>query len=101
MKLAVSGTKYESLTSLLTGPITVTCGADPISISKTLVSFAKEETKLEIIGGATVDENLDLSKIQLLASLPSFDEIRAKLLSVLQEPGAKLVRLLAAYAEKA
>ena len=100
MKLAVSGTKYESLTPLLNGPIAVACGVDPISVSKTLVSFIKEEANLEIVGGATAEEELDLSKIKMLASLPSFDEMRSKLLSVLQAPAAQIARVIAAYAEK-
>ena len=62
--------------------------------------LAKKNDKIEIIGGASVDGALDLEKIKFLALLPSMDQLRGKIIGILQAPGAQLARLANAYATK-
>lgn len=84
---------------------------DPVAVSKLLVEFCKEGRKLEIIGGAMGEKQLSKGDVVHLSQLPTEDEVRAKLIglvnaaasklvTVLKEPGSKLARVIKAYAEK-
>lgn len=110
-KLATKDTPYESLAELLKGPSAIATSADPVSIAKGLVDFAKTNDKLVIIGGAFGSQKLDLKAIETLAKLPSLNELRGKLVgllqapaqriaSVLQAPGGAVARVIAAHATK-
>lgn len=110
-KIALEGTDYAGLSDLLTGPTALATSTDPVAAAKVAVEFAKTNDKLEIVGGAMGSQVLDADGIKALASLPSLDELRAKLIGLVQAPATKLAtitqapaaqiaRVLAAYAEK-
>ena len=100
-KLALAGTKFEGLKDLFTGPVAIAFSKDPIVASKVLVDFSKENEKLVVIGGAMGTKVLSLADVKHLASIPSLDELRAKLIGLLQAPAAQLARVTKAYSEKA
>jgi len=90
-KLAVKGTDVESISDLLQGQTCVAYSQDPVSAAKVSVKYARENEKLVILGGAMGTTRLDLNGVRALADLPSLDELRAKLLGLLQAPAAKLL----------
>ena len=99
-RLAVKGTKFEGLADIFKGPIALAYASDPIAACKACVEFAKENEKLVIVGGALADKALTIAEIKELASIPSMDELRAKLVGLLQAPAAKMARVCKAYSEK-
>ena len=99
-RLALKGTKFENLTDLFTGPTAIAFAADPISACKACVEFSKTNEKLLIVGGAMGTGALSIDDIKKLASIPSLDELRAKIIGLLQAPGAQLARVTKAYSEK-
>lgn len=99
-RLAVKDTKFEGLTDLFKGPVAMAYANDPIAACKACVEFAKNNEKLVIVGGALSDKALTLDEIKELAAIPSMDELRAKLVGLLQAPAAKLARVTKAYSEK-
>ncbi|WP_237155585.1 50S ribosomal protein L10 [Oryzibacter oryziterrae] len=110
-KLALQGTDAEHIVDLFKGPTVIAYSADPVAASKVAVDFAKTNDKLVILGGAMGKTNLDANGVKALASLPSLDELRAKLLGmintpatriagVLQAPAGQLARVFGAYAKK-
>ena len=111
-KIALAGTKFERLAPLFSGPTAIAFSRDPVAAAKVAVEFANKNEKLTIIGGGLDDRQLDAAGIKALATLPSLDQLRAKLLgmlqtpatriaSVLQAPGGQVARVLNAYAKKA
>lgn len=99
-RLAVKDTKFEGLADLFKGPVAMAYANDQIAACKACVEFAKNNEKLVIIGGALSDKALTLDEIKELAAIPSMDELRAKLVGLLQAPAAKLARVTKAYSEK-
>ncbi len=110
-KIAIEGTDYAGLSDLLVGPVGLATSADPVAAAKVAVDFAKTNDKLEVVGGAMGTTVLDAEGIKALASMPSLDEMRAKLIgliqapatklaTVLQTPAGNLARVFAAYSEK-
>ena len=99
-KIALQGTKYEDITDLFTGPTAMGTSADPVSAAKTLVAFAKENDKLTIVGGSLDGKVLDKAGVEALATLPSLDELRAKLVGLLNAPATKVARVAQAPAAK-
>ena len=110
-KLAIQDTNYEGIGEFLTGPTAIATSVDPVAAAKAIVDFAKTTDKIEIVGGAMGTQVLDDAGIKALASLPSLDELRARLVGLVQAPAtkiaqlstapaAKLARVFAAYAEK-
>lgn len=99
-RLAVKGTNFESLADMLKGPIIMAFADDPISACKACVEYAKENEKLVIVGGALTDKALSIAEIKQLASIPSMDELRAKIIGLLQAPASKVARVCKAYSEK-
>ena len=99
-RLAVKDTKFDGLADLFKGPVAMAYANDPIAACKACVEFAKNNEKLVIIGGALSDKALTLDEIKALAAIPSMDELRAKLVGLLQAPAAKLARVTKAYSEK-
>ena len=99
-KLALKGTKFEGLTELFNGPTAIAFANDPISACKACVEFAKTNEKLVVIGGAMGTGVLSIDEINRLAAIPSMDELRAKLIGLLQAPAAQLARVTKAYSEK-
>lgn len=99
-RLALKGTKFESLSELFVGPTAIAFANDPISACKACVEFAKTNEKLLVIGGAMGTGVLSVAEINRLATIPSMDELRAKIIGLLQAPGAQLARVTKAYSEK-
>ena len=97
-RLALEGTKFEALKELFTGPTAVAVSADPVAAAKICVSFAKDNEKLIIVGGAMGETTLDPQAIQALATLPSLDQLRGKLIGVLQAPATKVAGVVQAPA---
>ncbi len=99
-KIALKDTQYDSISELLTGPIAIATSADPVAAAKIAVEFAKTNDKLEIVGGAMGDTVLDVDGVKALASLPSLDELRAKLIGLVQAPATKIAQVVVAPAGK-
>lgn len=110
-KLALKDTAYEGVGEYLTGPTALGTSSDPVAAAKAAVEFAKGTDKLEIVGGSMGGQMLDEAGIRALASLPSLDELRGKLVGlmnapatkiaqVVNAPAAKLARVFGAYAAK-
>ena len=93
-KLAVKETDIASISDLLTGQTCVAYSDDPVSAARVSVKYAKENDKLVILGGAMGTTRLDSSAVQALADLPSLDELRSKLIGLLQAPAGKIARIL-------
>ena len=99
-RLALKGTNFENLADLFKGPTAIAFASDPISACKACVEFAKTNEKLIIVGGALGTGVLSIDEIKKLASIPSMDELRAKIIGLLQAPAAQLARVTKAYSEK-
>lgn len=110
-RIALKDTDYEGLSDLLTGPVALATSTDPVAAAKAVVEFAKTNDKLEIVGGAMGTLVLDEAGVRALASLPSLDELRGKLVGlvlapatkiaqVVNAPAAKLARVFGAYSTK-
>ena len=99
-KLALSDTPHTALESLFTGPTAIGTSADPVAAAKVLVEYAKSNDKLTIVGGSMDGKSLDKAGVEALAKLPSLDELRGKLVGILQAPAAKLARVAQAPAGK-
>ena len=97
-RLALKDTAFESITDQLRGPIAFGVSEDVITAPKVLAAFAKENEKLKIVCGATTEEFLDLQRVSTLATLPSLDELRSKLVGLLQAPATKLATVTQAPA---
>ncbi len=102
-KIALAGTAHDSLREHMKGPTVVayTKSEGSFAILKTAVEFAKSNDKLEILGGTYEGKALDLAEIKTYASLPSLDELRAKIIGIIQTPGSQVARVLKVYSEKA
>jgi large subunit ribosomal protein L10 len=110
-KLAIKDTNYEGLDEFFTGPTAIASSVDPVAAAKAVVDFAKTTDKIEIVGGSMGTQVLTPEGVKALASMPSLDELRAKLIGLVQAPAtkiaqlatapaAKLARVFSAYAEK-
>lgn len=99
-KLALKDTKFEALVDLFKGPTAIAFAKDPVSACKACVTFAKDNEKLVIVGGAMGTGVLTIDEINRLATIPSMDELRAKIIGLLQAPAAQLARVSKAYSEK-
>ena len=99
-KLALRDTKFSSLTDLLSGPVTLSYSKDPVAVAKTLSSFCKENEKLEICGAVMDDRLLTLKEVEMLAQLPSLDELRSKIIGLISAPASKIARVVQAPAVK-
>lgn len=97
-RLALEGTKFEALKELFTGPTAIAVSEDSVAAAKVAVNFAKANEKLVIVGGAMGETTLDPEAIKALASLPSLDELRGKLIGVLQAPATKVAGVVQAPA---
>ena len=104
-KIALAETQYESILGLFNGPTAIAYSSDPIAPAKVAVNFEKKFDEFKIIGGSFEGKEIDKDKINFLATLPSLDEIRGKIVgiisapaqkiaSVLQAPGGQLARLM-------
>ena len=99
-KLALNGTNFEGLAPLFKGSTLIAFSKDPVSSAKVIFNFAKENDKVEILGGAMGKDILDVAGVKSVAMLPSLDEARAKICAVLTTPAGNLARVFKAYSEK-
>lgn len=110
-RLAIAGTKFEGVGPMLAGPTAIALSKDPVAAAKVVVDYAKSNEKLKIVGGAFGSQVLDIDGVKALATLPSIEELRGKIVGILQTPAARLVgvlqapggqvaRVLAAYARQ-
>lgn len=97
-RLAVKGTAFEGLTALLKGPTALAFSKDPVGIAKVLAEFAKGNNKLKIIGANLNGQMLDAKATNTLATLPSLDELRAKIVGMIQTPATRIAGVLQAPA---
>lgn len=109
-RIALDGTDYLGLGEMLTGPVGLATSNDPVAAAKVAVDFAKGNEKFEIVGGAMGSTVLDPAGVQALATLPSLDELRAKIVGLIvapatklatitQAPAAQIARVLQAFAD--
>ncbi|MDP3602488.1 MAG: 50S ribosomal protein L10 [Bosea sp. (in: a-proteobacteria)] len=99
-KIALEGTDVASISNLLTGPTLIAYSNDPVAAPKVATAFAKDNDKLVILGGAMGKTALNPDGVKALATMPSLDELRAKLLGLLQAPATKIAQLSTAPAAK-
>ena len=110
-RLALKNTKFEGISNLFIGPTAIAYSNDPVADAKISVEFAKENNKLIVIGGALGSDILDADGVKALATLPSLDELRGKIVGlmqapaskiaqVLQAPGGQVARVISAYSEQ-
>jgi len=99
-KLALEKTKRKDISSLFIGPTAVAMSEDAITSAKILTKFSKENESLKILGGIMGDDILDVSGVQNVASLPTLDEARAKIIGILRSPAQKITSILLAPASK-
>lgn len=93
LNIAIQGTEFDGLRSLLGGPTALAYSEDPVSAAKIAVKFASEnEEKLEIVGGWLNGQILDASGVQTLAKLPSLTELRGRLVGLVMAPATKVFR---------
>jgi len=97
-KIALQGTPAESTARLFQGQTVIVYSADPIAAPKVAVDFAKVNDKLVILGGAMGASGLDAEGVKALASMPSMDELRAKLAAMVVTPASRIARIAAAPA---
>ncbi len=99
-KLALKKTKCKDLSNLFSGPTAVALSEDAITSAKILTKFSKENEKLKILGGIMGEDILDVSGVQNVATLPSLDEARSKIVSILRSPAENIASILLAPASK-
>ena len=99
-KLALKDTPYEGLEEFLTGPTALAWSEDPVAAAKAAVEFAKSNDRLEIVGGSMGGQMLDEAGVKALASMPSLDELRGKIVGLVNAPSTKVAQLVNAPAAK-
>jgi large subunit ribosomal protein L10 len=97
-KRALIGTPFEALSSLFTGPTAIAFSPDPVAAAKAVVEYANRNDKLTVIGGGLAGQQIDAAAVRELARLPSLDELRGKLIGLLQAPASRVARVLQAPA---
>ena len=109
--IALDGTRFDGIKPMLKGPTALAWSQDPVAVAKAAVEFARINEKFVVVGGALGPQTLDANGIKALAELPSLDELRARLVGmiqtpatriagVLQAPAGQLARVFGAYAKK-
>ena len=99
-KIAIKGTVFEHLADSLQGTTAIASSTDPIAASKAVFEFAKKNDKLTLVAGGMGETVLSADDIKQWGSLPGMDELRGKIVGLLQAPGGQLARVCSAYGEK-
>jgi large subunit ribosomal protein L10 len=99
-KIALEGTDVASIAPLMKGPTLFAFSGDPVAAPKVAVDFAKGHERFVILGGAMGKTALNADAVKALASLPSLDELRARIIGLVQAPATKLAQLVNAPAAK-
>lgn len=97
-KIALKGTSYENLDDLFSGPTGIAYSSDSVSAAKVVYEFAKDNDKLVIVGGGLGENRLDVAGVEALAKLPSLDELRGKLVGMIQTPASRMASITQAPA---
>lgn len=95
---ALEGTQYSGLNDMFTGPTAIAYSDDPVAAARVAVKFAKSNEKLVVVGGGLGDQILDVDGVKALASLPSLDELRGKIVGMLNTPATRIAGVLQAPA---
>lgn len=95
---ALEGTPFKGLGPLFKGPTAIAYSKDPVAAAKVISAFAKDNEKLTIVGGGLGAETLDVAGVQALATLPSLDALRGKIIGLIQAPATKIAGVLQAPA---
>jgi len=109
--LALDGTPFDGIRTMLKGPIALAWATDPVAVAKTAVEFARTNEKFVLVGGSLGPQTLNADGVRALAELPSLDELRARLVGmiatpatriagILQAPAGQLARVFGAYAKR-
>ncbi len=99
-KIALEGTDVASIAALLKGPTLIAYSDDPVAAPKVATAFAKDFEKFVILGGAMGATALNPDGVKSLATMPSLDELRAKLVGLISAPATKIAQLSTAPAAK-
>ena len=99
-KLALKNSKCKDLINLFTGPTAIALSEDVITSAKILTKFSKENKNLKILGGIMGKEILDIAGVANVATLPTLDEARTKIVGILRSPAQKITSILLAPASK-
>ena len=99
-KIAIKDTPIKDLEKFFTGPTATAISSDPISTAKILTKFAKTHSKLKIVAGFMDGKVLDQKEVAIIATLPSLEEARAKIIGILSSPAQKLMSILLAPGSK-
>src|SRR5215813_9494996 len=99
-KIALDGTDVAAIAPLLKGPTLIAFSGDPVAAPKVAVDFAKTNERFVILGGAMGKTALDSNAVKALAALPSLDELRAKIVGLIQAPATKIAQVVSAPAAK-
>ena len=99
-KIALDGTDVAAIAPLLKGPTVIAYSGDPVAAPKVAIDFAKGREKFVILGGAMGKTALNPDGVKALASLPSLDELRAKIVGLIQAPATKIAQVVTAPAAK-
>ena len=97
-RLALDGTKVQDLDTLFNGPTAIAYSSDPVAAAKVAVKFAKENENLVVLGGSFNGQLLDVDAVATLAKLPSLDELRGKILALINTPATRIAGILQAPA---
>jgi large subunit ribosomal protein L10 len=99
-KIALDGSDVASIAPLMKGPTLIAYSDDPVAAPKVAVAFAKDHDKFVILGGAMGTTALNQDGVKALATMPSLDEMRAKIIGLIQAPATKIAQLSTAPAAK-
>ena len=97
-RLALKGTKFEHLSDLFKGPTGIAYSDDPVAAARVAVKFADDNDKFVVLGGGLDEQALDVSAVTALAKLPSLDELRGKLVGMIQTPATRIAGVTQASA---
>ena len=99
-KIAAKNAGIEGVDSLFKGPVGIVYSTDPVSSAKIVTKFAKENDALKVVGGILDNSAVDSKVIAQLSSLPSMDELRGKVIGILQAPATKIACVVSAPASQ-
>jgi large subunit ribosomal protein L10 len=99
-KIALKDTDYAGIEEYLSGPTALAYSEDPVAAAKAVVEFAKTNDRIEVVGGSMGSQVLDEAGVRALASMPSLDELRGKLVGLVNAPATKIAQVVNAPANK-